>query len=108
MFEAMPFPAPNSKCSLPRASVWIFWKSASESFLRCRSRSHGISVSKTSSILGLKVDVDALPNQVVQQIRRGTADLDSPATTLLLLRANPVVRHLGYRPRSRQAYVAPL
>src|SRR5215813_10924281 len=32
--------------------------------------------------LGLKVDVDALPEQLVQRIRKGNIDLDSPATTL--------------------------
>jgi hypothetical protein len=37
---------------------------------------------------GLKVDVDALPSTVVQAIRRGAADLNSPATTLALLKAS--------------------
>src|SRR5262245_48864152 len=32
--------------------------------------------------LGLKVDVDALPEQLTERIRRGNVDLDSPATTL--------------------------
>jgi hypothetical protein len=46
--------------------------------------------------LGLKVDVDALPSNVVQAIRRGAADLDSPATTLALLKANAVVGLTGF------------
>jgi hypothetical protein len=51
---------------------------------------------RTALQLGLKVDVDALPNQIVQQIRRGTVDLDSPATTLLLLKLNSVVGLTGF------------
>src|SRR5262245_21936720 len=31
---------------------------------------------------GLKVDVDALPNNLVEQIRRGAVNLNDPATTL--------------------------
>jgi hypothetical protein len=46
--------------------------------------------------LGLKVDVDALPQQIVQRIRRGDVDLDSPATTLALLRSNAVVGLTGF------------
>jgi hypothetical protein len=46
--------------------------------------------------LGLKVDVDALPSSVVQAIRRGTANLGSPATTLLLLKSNAVVGLTGF------------
>src|SRR5262245_48325460 len=37
--------------------------------------------------LGLKVDVDALPNRDIQRLRRGDVNLDSPATTLALLRS---------------------
>src|SRR5262245_50393764 len=51
---------------------------------------------RTALQLGLTVDVDALPDPVVQQIRRGDVDLDSPATTLLLLRANAVVGLTGF------------
>jgi len=46
--------------------------------------------------LGLTVDVNALPDPVVQQIRQGAVDLDSPATTLVLLRANAVVGLTGF------------
>ncbi len=41
--------------------------------------------------LGLKVDVDALPADVVAALQAGRVDLDDPATTLLLLKANAVV-----------------
>ena len=46
--------------------------------------------------LGLKVDVDALPDEVVRNLRLGTVDLDHPATTLLLLRVNAVVGIKGF------------
>src|SRR5215204_4734161 len=41
--------------------------------------------------LGLKVDSDALPKTMVKQLRQGRVDLDSPATTLALLKADSVV-----------------
>src|SRR5262245_17436383 len=46
--------------------------------------------------LGLKVDVDALPDAVVQGLRSGQVNIDSPATTLVLLRANAVVGLTGF------------
>jgi hypothetical protein len=45
--------------------------------------------------LGLKVDVDALPAEVVQALAAGDVNLDSPAVTLLLLRLNAVVGVIG-------------
>jgi hypothetical protein len=41
--------------------------------------------------LGLKVDVDALPQRLVQQLQHGRVDLNDPATTLALLRHNAVL-----------------
>jgi len=41
--------------------------------------------------VGLKVDADALPAAVRQALLDGTADLQSPATTLALIEANAVV-----------------
>jgi len=46
--------------------------------------------------LGLKVDVDALPQSVRNAIAAGRADLDAPATTLDLLRLNSVVGVTGF------------
>jgi hypothetical protein len=52
----------------------------------------GAGVSPKAALgLGLKVDVEALSADVVQAIRAGRADLDSPKTTLALLKANAVV-----------------
>ena len=45
--------------------------------------------------VGLKVDVDALPPALVQALRAGQVDLDSPATTLVLLKLNSVVGVTG-------------
>jgi mono/diheme cytochrome c family protein len=41
--------------------------------------------------VGLKVDADALPDSVKQGIANGTVNLDSPATTIALLKLNAVV-----------------
>jgi hypothetical protein len=46
---------------------------------------------RTALQLGLKVDVKQLPDGVVRAIKSGSADLDSPKTTLALLRANAVL-----------------
>src|SRR5438093_2961577 len=46
---------------------------------------------KTALSVGLKVDVDVLPSNVREQLLRGAGNLDDPATTLLLLKANAVV-----------------
>jgi len=41
--------------------------------------------------VGLKVDVDALPAEVIAGIKSGTIDLNDPATTVALLKLNAVV-----------------
>jgi len=46
--------------------------------------------------LGLKVDSDALPPDVVEALRQGRVDLDDPATTLALLKLNAVVGVTGF------------
>jgi hypothetical protein len=46
---------------------------------------------KSALALGLKVDVESLPPATVQALKAGKVDLDSPKTTLALLRANAVV-----------------
>ena len=46
---------------------------------------------KMALSLGLKVDAAALPADVVAQIKAGKIDMDDPASTVLLLRANAVV-----------------
>ena len=46
---------------------------------------------KAALALGLKVDARALPGSIVGAIRSGRANLDDPAVTLALLKANAVV-----------------
>lgn len=50
---------------------------------------------KTALSVGLKVDADALPDALKQQIKDGTANLDDPSTTLALLKLNSVVGVTG-------------
>jgi hypothetical protein len=50
---------------------------------------------RTALAVGLKVDADALPNQLKAQLKAGRVDLDNPATTLALLRLNAVVGLTG-------------
>ena len=51
---------------------------------------------KTALSVGLKVDADALPAALVEQIKAGKVDLDDPATTLALLKLNSVLGVTGY------------
>jgi hypothetical protein len=46
---------------------------------------------KTALAVGLKVDAEALPSEVVADIKAGKISLDDPATTLALLKLNAVV-----------------
>jgi len=46
--------------------------------------------------LGLKVDMEAVPANVAAAIKAGRVDLDDPANTLLLLKANAVVGVTGF------------
>lgn len=51
---------------------------------------------RTALAVGLKVDVDALPPQLVAALRTGHVRLDDPATTLTLLKDNAVVGVTGF------------
>jgi hypothetical protein len=46
---------------------------------------------KTALSVGLKVDVDALPDSLKKQLAAGKVNLDDPATTIALLKLNAVV-----------------
>jgi hypothetical protein len=46
--------------------------------------------------LGLKVDVEALPGAIVRALQTKQVNLDDPATTLVLLKANAVVGLKGF------------
>jgi hypothetical protein len=51
---------------------------------------------KTALAVGLKVDIDALPKSLVEQIEQGQVNLDDPTVTLALLKLNSVVGVKGY------------
>ena len=50
---------------------------------------------KTALAVGLKVDVDALPRQVLRDLARGKVNLDDPAVTLELLKLDAVLGITG-------------
>jgi hypothetical protein len=51
---------------------------------------------ETALAVGLKVDVEALPQSLRKQIKAGQVDLTDPATTLALLQLNAVVGVTGF------------
>jgi hypothetical protein len=51
---------------------------------------------KAALELGLKVDVNALPHRLRNDLRRGRVDLNNPATTLTLLKLDAVVGVRGF------------
>lgn len=51
---------------------------------------------KTALAVGLKVDSEALPQPLVNKIRRGEVNLDDPATTVALLKLDAVVGVKGF------------
>ncbi len=51
---------------------------------------------RTALAVGLKVDVDALPSDLVDELKKGQVDLDDPATTLALLKLKAVVGLTGF------------
>lgn len=51
---------------------------------------------KTALSVGLKVDMDALPANVVSAIKAGQVNLDDPKTTITLLQLNAVVGVTGH------------
>ena len=51
---------------------------------------------KTALAVGLKVDVDALPRPLQNDLEKGRVNLDDPATTLALLRLNAVLGVTGF------------
>jgi mono/diheme cytochrome c family protein len=50
---------------------------------------------KTALSVGLKVDADALPPELVDQIKQSKVNLDDPATTVALLKLNAVLGVTG-------------
>jgi hypothetical protein len=51
---------------------------------------------KAALAIGLKVDVDALPSDLIVKLKNGKVNLDDPATTLALLKLNAVIGVTGF------------
>jgi len=51
---------------------------------------------KTALSVGLKVDADALPGELLVRIKSGLVNMDDPATTVALLKARAVVGVAGF------------
>ncbi len=51
---------------------------------------------KAALAAGLKIDVDALPRQLLTQLSNGKVNLDDPAVTLALLKLNAVIGVTGF------------
>jgi len=75
--------------------VFRFETFGDEEFWTDRARMHEViqqSVSPTMALkVGLKVDADLVPSDVAAGIKSGEVDLESPATTVTLLKLNAVV-----------------
>jgi len=51
---------------------------------------------KTALTVGLKVDVDAMPRNLLEQVEHGQVNLNDPAVTVALLKSNAVVGVTGF------------
>ena len=75
--------------------IFRFETFGNEQFWTDTARMHEViarSVSPATALkVGLKVDADAIPAEVALAIKEGKVDLNSPATTLTLLKFNAVV-----------------
>ena len=75
--------------------IFRFETFGDEQFWTDTARMHEVvqrSVSPATALsVGLKVDADAIPPAVAQAIKAGQVDLNSPATTVTLLKLNAVV-----------------
>ncbi len=78
----------------------VFWGDALQLHLAIAGDSlGGIGPGLTPSAaleLGLKVDVDALPPEVINALQQGEIDLEDPATTLALLKLDAVIGVKGF------------
>ena len=75
--------------------IFRFETFGNEQFWTDTARMHEVvqrSVSPATALsVGLKVDADAIPAAIAQAIKEGRVDLNSPATTVTLLKLNAVV-----------------
>jgi mono/diheme cytochrome c family protein len=85
----------DSKLVSEGQRVFRFETFGDEEFWTDKARMHEVvrqSVSPTMALkVGLKVDAEAIPADVAAAIKSGKVDLESPATTVTLLKLNAVV-----------------
>ncbi len=85
----------SARALAPGQEIFRFETFGNEKFWTDTARMHEVvqkSVSPTTALsVGLKVDAEAIPADVAQAIRNGQVDLNSPATTVTLLKLNAVV-----------------
>jgi hypothetical protein len=76
-----------------------FWGDMLNLHLAIEGSQHGgqgAGLSPNAALMaGLKVDADAVPNNVLEQVKHGDVNLNDPAVTLTLLKANAVVGVTG-------------
>lgn len=85
---------PNDQENFDTFGSEAFWGNAVQHRAIAGAKNGGVGdgVSpKTALSVGLKVDSEALPDALKQQLKDGKVDLDNPATTLALLKLNAVV-----------------
>jgi mono/diheme cytochrome c family protein len=63
--------------------------------LRMHEVVQGVDPLTALNVLGLKVDVQALPQSVIKALKAGDVELDDPAVTRVLLRLNAIVGVIG-------------
>lgn len=87
--------APHSQRSNEGQRIFRHETFGDEKFWTDTARMHEVVQSavspNTALSVGLKVDADAIPPEVAQAIKAGQVDLNSPATTVVLLKLNAVV-----------------
>ena len=87
--------APHSQRSNEGQRIFRHETFGDEKFWTDTLRMHDVVQSavspNTALSVGLKVDADAIPPEVAQAIKAGQVDLNSPATTVTLLKLNAVV-----------------
>jgi mono/diheme cytochrome c family protein len=94
-------PGPANEAALTAQGKAIFREDTfgDETFWTDTLRMHEVIASavspKTALSVGLKVDMDKLPQPVVDAIKAGQVNLDDPATTVTLLKLGAVVGVIG-------------
>lgn len=97
--QAAPLPQAHSALAADGRQIFRYETFGDESLWTTQLRMHEVvatSVSPATALaVGLKVDLDALPESVLAALKAGTLDLNDPAVTVALLKLNAVVGLVG-------------